>query len=594
MTASIDELVAEYGAEDLGLAHALCDRHPVDPPAFTVVEDDLRTVTLTYGQLRESSEADWRRPSPSRQIGPGDRIATLMGKSVDYVTTVVAIWRLGAVHVPLFTAFAPPAIAFRLEASHTKAVVCDDGDSGESSTPAPTSGRIRLDGHRRRPRRRTTRGRPPPPGPPRRPGPRASPRPPSVEDAPMIHLFTSGTHRHAEGVVAARLRPAAIQGPTWSTASTCATTTSSGAGPTQAGPTASTTPSSAPSPSSLRPCSSTPPSPPPSPGAVLADHRVTNFAAAPDRLPLPARRFVRRRARAGDAPGVQRRRATHPGRQRMGHRRPRGHRARPLWPDRGRDAGQQPPPPRGRPAAEAPAAWVGPCRAGRSHVLEARPGRARGARRRRTHRRRHDRPSPLGLVPPHYEDACRRPPPRSSARTAAGTSTGDTAYVDEDGDIHFTPRGTTTSSSWPGYRIGPFEVESVLNGPPLRCWSRRPSPCPTRSGARCWRRTSCSTPGHPRQPRSGPPSSSSWSRRGWPPTPIPANVIFIDEMPKTPERQGPALRAPGTAPPASWRPDRRVQALVTSTVKGRWRVWGRGVRHRRSPSPWWRLGPRGR
>ena len=75
-----------------------------------------------------------------------------MGKSIDYVTTVVAIWRLGAVHVPLFTAFASPAIAFRLEASHTKAVVCDDGQrakldpgadipadtpAGRSSSPAP-------------------------------------------------------------------------------------------------------------------------------------------------------------------------------------------------------------------------------------------------------------------------------------------------------------------------------------------------------------------------------------------------------------------------------------------------------------------------
>jgi acetyl-CoA synthetase len=48
-----------------------------------------------------------------------------MGKSRVYLVTVMAIWRLGAVHVPLFTAFAPPAIAFRLISSGCKLVVCD-------------------------------------------------------------------------------------------------------------------------------------------------------------------------------------------------------------------------------------------------------------------------------------------------------------------------------------------------------------------------------------------------------------------------------------------------------------------------------------
>ena len=48
-----------------------------------------------------------------------------MGKSADLVATLLAIWRLGAVHVPLFTAFAPPAIAVRLHGSAAKVVVCD-------------------------------------------------------------------------------------------------------------------------------------------------------------------------------------------------------------------------------------------------------------------------------------------------------------------------------------------------------------------------------------------------------------------------------------------------------------------------------------
>src|SRR3546814_18995277 len=54
-----------------------------------------------------------------------DRIVTLMGKSVDYLVTLLAIWRIGAVQVPLFTAFAPPAIAYRFAAIECKLLVCD-------------------------------------------------------------------------------------------------------------------------------------------------------------------------------------------------------------------------------------------------------------------------------------------------------------------------------------------------------------------------------------------------------------------------------------------------------------------------------------
>jgi len=58
-------------------------------------------------------------------LRPGDRIATLMGKSQPFLAVLPAIWRLGAVHVPLFTAFAAPAVAMRPEASASKLVVCD-------------------------------------------------------------------------------------------------------------------------------------------------------------------------------------------------------------------------------------------------------------------------------------------------------------------------------------------------------------------------------------------------------------------------------------------------------------------------------------
>ncbi len=120
----VRELVDQYDGVDACAAHLLCDRHPAGDVAFTVVEANLESVDLTYGELREKST---RFAAALADLGvePGERVATLMGKSVDLVIALLGIWRRGAVHVPLFTAFASPAIAYRLQSSGTKVVVSD-------------------------------------------------------------------------------------------------------------------------------------------------------------------------------------------------------------------------------------------------------------------------------------------------------------------------------------------------------------------------------------------------------------------------------------------------------------------------------------
>ena len=120
----VRDLLALYGGSDTCVAEALCDRRAQDALAYRIVDTTLRARELTYGELREES-ARFAAVLAAQGIGPGDRVATLMGKSREFLVTLMAIWRLGAVHVPLFTAFAPPAIAFRLSGSKTKVVVCD-------------------------------------------------------------------------------------------------------------------------------------------------------------------------------------------------------------------------------------------------------------------------------------------------------------------------------------------------------------------------------------------------------------------------------------------------------------------------------------
>jgi acetyl-CoA synthetase len=118
------ELVRSYSAPSLDVAELLCDRHPGSAVAARVIGDDLSETTVTYAQLAGSSRR-FAAVLSSRGIGRGDRVATLMGKSADLLTVLVGIWRVGAVYVPLFTAFAEAAVTDRLRRSDCRLVVVD-------------------------------------------------------------------------------------------------------------------------------------------------------------------------------------------------------------------------------------------------------------------------------------------------------------------------------------------------------------------------------------------------------------------------------------------------------------------------------------
>jgi acetyl-CoA synthetase len=185
----IHALLAEYGDPEIDLANVLCDRHPPHHVAFTIVESDGRARDISYAELAERSR---RLASAlhSLGIGPGDRVATLMTKSAELVTAILAIWRCGAVYVPLFTAFAAPAVAMRLGASAVKATFVDADQHAKLGTEAgraivtggpPRDGDLALDALlRHEPQAVAWRG---------------------GGDAPFIHLFTSGTTGEPKAVV---------------------------------------------------------------------------------------------------------------------------------------------------------------------------------------------------------------------------------------------------------------------------------------------------------------------------------------------------------------------------------------------------------
>ena len=195
MEERVAQLLAPFAGE-VCTADLLCDGHDPEHTAYHIVAADGSCETLTYGELKRQSELR-AAVLASLGVGAGDRVATLMGKSRELLCVLVGIWRLGAVHVPLFTAFAPAAIALRLSGSDAKVVVCDESQEAKldasDDIPADAPWRVITTGSGERGNlslssllsrdlptvARTVRG----------------------GDDPLIHIYTSGTTGEPKGVV---------------------------------------------------------------------------------------------------------------------------------------------------------------------------------------------------------------------------------------------------------------------------------------------------------------------------------------------------------------------------------------------------------
>ena len=193
----VHQLLADYASPRACVADLLCDRHPAEAAAYTLVEPDLTRRVLTYGELRTSSER-FAQLLTDLGVQPGDRVATLLGKTAEHIIAVLGTWRAGAVHVPLFTAFAPAAIAARLMGSAAKAVVCDETQRPKlapgEDIPAEVPWRIITTGAPACAQDLTFAdelGK-------REPG---YPAVTAGGDAPLIHLYTSGTTGTPKAVV---------------------------------------------------------------------------------------------------------------------------------------------------------------------------------------------------------------------------------------------------------------------------------------------------------------------------------------------------------------------------------------------------------
>ena len=98
------------------------DRQPADAPAILVSDGREITRTVSFGELSESSNR-LANALRGQGVAAGDRVGLILSQCPETAIAHVAIYKLGAIAVPLSAAFGTDALAVRLRGSEPRAVL---------------------------------------------------------------------------------------------------------------------------------------------------------------------------------------------------------------------------------------------------------------------------------------------------------------------------------------------------------------------------------------------------------------------------------------------------------------------------------------
>jgi acetyl-CoA synthetase len=190
--AAAEDAMLGGDAASVNAAVLCCDRHVEgDRIALHAVSHDGTSRRVSFETLKDQSER-FAQVLRDNGVGAGDVVACLLPRVPELLVTAIAVWRLGAVYQPLFTAFGPKAIEHRVIESGAQVIVTDpanrpklDGFSfaGKVINVAPVASGD-LDFHAEIATRE--------------PGLRPVPR---TRDDPFLIMFTSGTTGPAKPVL---------------------------------------------------------------------------------------------------------------------------------------------------------------------------------------------------------------------------------------------------------------------------------------------------------------------------------------------------------------------------------------------------------
>ncbi|WP_240613645.1 acyl-CoA synthetase [Pueribacillus theae] len=133
--------------EPINMANMVCDRWADDPNRIAIHWEDREgaTQTWTYKQLKDKSN-QMAHVLKSLGIKKGDRVAGLLGKDMELIIGVLATWKIGAVYVPLFTAFARDAIMHRVNEAGISLLLTNQEQASKLDDESATFQTLLTDG----------------------------------------------------------------------------------------------------------------------------------------------------------------------------------------------------------------------------------------------------------------------------------------------------------------------------------------------------------------------------------------------------------------------------------------------------------------
>jgi acetyl-CoA synthetase len=123
-----------FGAGRVNIAHNCVDRHRGSGDVAVIWEGEEGAVRrITYDELA-TDVAQLAEGLRSLGVGKGDAVGLYLPMIPEAVVTLMACCKIGAIVVPIFSGFAAPAIATRLNDAEAKVLVCADGFPRRGST----------------------------------------------------------------------------------------------------------------------------------------------------------------------------------------------------------------------------------------------------------------------------------------------------------------------------------------------------------------------------------------------------------------------------------------------------------------------------
>ena len=134
MNALLTEIFGENVDDRLNVYMACCGRHVRDGRGDNIAlvhEDTAGNVTrMSFAELDKAS-AQVASLLLSYGVQAGDQVATMLPRTPELLTIVLATWRIGAVYQPLFTAFGYDSIKYRMDKANTKVVFTNQDNRGK-------------------------------------------------------------------------------------------------------------------------------------------------------------------------------------------------------------------------------------------------------------------------------------------------------------------------------------------------------------------------------------------------------------------------------------------------------------------------------